>query len=525
MFLATLSSLIASLVAFAVYKLRKGLREVNYIPGIRSPFSPLSPLGASLPCTFWNPTHEWPWYWRKTGYFNQTHDIVSTVPFLLGTPSLYTSSLDVMKQLLNSEGTRLEKPRELSSALQWGDNITSVNGDVWRTHRRIVAPSFTTRMYGDVWKSARNVYSDMINSEQWNNKTKVSIPQFNTTMCRVTITIISNCGFGLSLKWSDKDGPVSEAPKDDFPEALRIVSETSLHRLLIPSWAFNLPIKRLREIQNAWNVVETFILSAIDRRKEEDLDSESLDDTNVPGDMLNRLVMGWLRDDKHGLTKKDVLADMFTLVFAGHETTASGLSATFGYLAVNPDIQQKAFEEVSRVFAENNPAEQLDPTKLSYTFNCFLEALRLVPSGFFLPRRATGDITLKISRPQPGTVFVKKGTLIMIDLIGIHRNPEIFEDPHSYKPERWAGVAEHETALFGFGTRACIGRKFAHTEVLCFISSFLHDWKIEPLYGSVQGETKEVWEENVLGRAGLTGTAFGLKSVPLKFVRRVGNSA
>lgn len=43
------------------------LQSVNYMPGMRVPFSPLNILGAVLPCTWWNPSMEWCWKWRKTG--------------------------------------------------------------------------------------------------------------------------------------------------------------------------------------------------------------------------------------------------------------------------------------------------------------------------------------------------------------------------------------------------------------------------------------------------------------------------
>ena len=69
------------------------------------------------------------------------------------------------------------------------------------------------------------------------------------------------------------------------------------------------------------------------------------------------------------------------------------------------------------------------------------------------------------------------------------------------------------------------GRKFAQTEMICFVASLLRDWRIEPLYGPQQGETKEAWDANVINQAHLAGTAFSLKKVPLKFVRRDANGA
>jgi len=139
------------------------------------------------------------------------------------------------------------------------------------------------------------------------------------------------------------------------------------------------------------------------------------------------------------------------------ETSASGLATTSAYLALYPDTQQAAFEEISRAFAEKKgPKERIDPSQLAYTYCCFLEAQMLVPTSFIVPRKATQDLIVHITRPQPGTIHIKEGTLIVFDLIGTHRDPNIFKDPEIFRPERWIGVKERDDAMFGLGHRSCI---------------------------------------------------------------------
>ncbi|EIM82573.1 cytochrome P450 [Stereum hirsutum FP-91666 SS1] len=511
----TTVSIAVLISALCLYKYRAGLRKVNGIPGIRSLFSPLSPLGATLPCTSWNPGHEWPWHWRKTAYFNHTYDVISTVPIVVGSPSIYTNSFEVAKQLLYTKSASLEKPREMTSALQWGDNVTSVNGDIWRLHRRIVAPSFNQKMYDDVWRAVRETYAALVTSDAWDGKDIVDVPKANIMLLDFTITIICSCGFGIDV---GKPGAVQDSSRHAFRNALRTVSETYIHHLLLPAWAYNLPIESIRKVKGAWSAVEAYIMATLRRRKEEDPGAMTLDEQDLSGDILNRLVMAWASADKYVLSEQEVLSNMFALVFAGHETTASGITATLAYLSLNPDIQQTVFTEISQTTSELGLSQYVDPSKLAYTFFCFLEALRLVPSPMMVPRRATEDLVLHVVRPEPGTVFVSKGTLIIIDLIGLSRNPHVFEDPDTFRPERWAGVPEQDIALFGLGHRACIGRKFAQTEVLSFLASLLLDWKVEPLLGP--GETRGQYTERVMKQASLAGTAFSLKEVPLRFVRR-----
>lgn len=66
------------------------------------------------------------------------------------------------------------------------------------------------------------------------------------------------------------------------------------------------------------------------------------------------------------------------------------------------------------------------------------------------------------------------------------------------------------------GPRACIGRKFATTEVVCFLSMLLRDWKVMPLLN--EGESQEEWKTRVLD-AKLILT-LGVRDVPLTFIKR-----
>ena len=67
------------------------------------------------------------------------------------------------------------------------------------------------------------------------------------------------------------------------------------------------------------------------------------------------------------------------------------------------------------------------------------------------------------------------------------------------------------------GPRACIGRKFATTESVCFLTLLLRDFKVEPLLRV--GETREQWGDRVFeAKIALT---LGVVDVPVRFVRRI----
>ncbi|CAK5261846.1 unnamed protein product [Mycena citricolor] len=66
------------------------------------------------------------------------------------------------------------------------------------------------------------------------------------------------------------------------------------------------------------------------------------------------------------------------------------------------------------------------------------------------------------------------------------------------------------------GSRACIGRKFATVEAICFLTRFIRDWKVAPLLAP--GETREQWRKRVLDAKVLL--ALGIERLPLTLERR-----
>lgn len=121
-------------------------------------------------------------------------------------------------------------------------------------------------------------------------------------------------------------------------------------------------------------------------------------------------------------------------------------------------------------------------------------------------------------------------------------NPRYFDEPEKFKPSRWYGLSSSDSEAFTAfsigvsvsfqlctrgslnaltvrpheGPRACIGRKFATTEAVCFLTMIIRDWEINPLLRD--GETKEAWRHRVLD-ASIVIT-LGVKDVPVTFTRR-----
>ena len=170
------------------------------------------------------------------------------------------------------------------------------------------------------------------------------------------------------------------------------------------------------------------------------------------------------RDEEgNGLTQKEIVDELNTFVFAGHETTSSTSSFILYYLAKYPELQEKCREEVKGVIGDRDEFEWQDISKLTY-LTCFIkETLRHNAPVIFFLKTLDKPITVD-SHVIPAGVDIE----ILIALI--HMNPMYWPDPHTFDPIRFNEKnlsAQHPYAFLPFsaGQRNCIGQNFAMAEL------------------------------------------------------------
>jgi len=375
-----------------------------------------------------------------------------------------------------------------------------------------------THRYVLVAEEAGKLYREMVDSEGWLKMSEIQIQSANHYLSKFALGIISRCGFGLSFPWA---GVANESDNNElsFEEALNIVSEKSTVRLATPEWMYRLPIPQLHEVEKAFHSVSSFMRSFITAKKAE-LSSQTEDLRRSGQDLLTRLIAANEAEGKNGLTNQELFGNVFTFMFAGHETTAHTLAATLALLSIHQEEQDRAVENIRKVLgeAQQPTLEDVESGALDKVLACFAEAARMFPPGSIATRDTTETTTLAVPEEDGGGyLVVQPGVRLVVDFIGLHYNHRIFYDPGRYDPSRWYGVRESDMTFFSIGPRACIGRKFAIVEALCFLSLFLRDWKVDPLLN--EGETVDQWKDRCL-QAGFVGLTFGVRDVPLKITRR-----
>ena len=167
-------------------------------------------------------------------------------------------------------------------------------------------------------------------------------------------------------------------------------------------------------------------------------------------------------EDGAPMTREQLLDEVLILFTAGHETTANALSFTLYFLAKNDAVQERAFQEISKLDLEDGDIME-NLSRLPYLKQCIEEALRLYPPAYVIDRIAVADDTFK-----GGTI--KKDTMILMSIYELHRYQPFWEAPEDFVPERFDqenGKDFQEYYYpFGAGPRMCVGNNFAMYEMI-----------------------------------------------------------
>ncbi|KAI0323885.1 cytochrome P450 [Cubamyces sp. BRFM 1775] len=507
------SALVTALLVFIgsrIYNYFKFAKQTGYLPGLRSFATPISILGASLPTGRFNPGLNWQWEWRKHVYARYGTETISSLPYLFGEPAIYTSSLEVARQVLSPRGGFYKSREFTATTLEWGPNLLAANGEEWKRFRRIVAPAFDQSMYASLWADTAAVFDEMVKSEGWTTKATVEIPNTNPLTNKLALIVISTTGFGHPLPWSLKGSSASD--EMSFGEALYMVTHNFILRLVLPRWAYLLPIKKFRDLEKAAQIHQSFMRDLIRTRRE-----EFSAGATPNSDILSLMIQSAENKGKFSMTDAELVGNTAIMLFAGHDTMALTLNAAMGFMALHPEFQEEMYCEVMEAMPTEAYFTYTNCSKLRKTQACFLEASRIYPAGFMLIRNTEEDIILEHVGPnRDQRVLVPKETRIVVDTIGLHHNPRLFPDPEVFKPERWYDAPDNSMSMFSVGSRACIGRRFAITEAACFLAKLVRDWRVEIL--TRDGETKAEWEEKYMNGKPISN--FGIVEMPVRLVRR-----
>ncbi|MDV3195022.1 MAG: cytochrome P450 [Sweet potato little leaf phytoplasma] len=142
------------------------------------------------------------------------------------------------------------------------------------------------------------------------------------------------------------------------------------------------------------------------------------------------------------------------MLVAGTDTSAVTIEWAMSLLHNHPTVLKKAKTEIDNVVGTERLVDESDYSKLRYFQSVVKETFRLYPAGPLLaPHESSADCIVG------GYLLIPRDTMQLFNAWAIHRDPNVWEDPISFRPERFEGVEVEGYKLtpFGMGRRAWAG--------------------------------------------------------------------
>lgn len=380
----------------------------------------------------------------------ERHGPVTRVP--LGLVDLYMlSSPQAAEQLLVQGPDRTRKNTRGQRILRQilGQSVLTSDGSEWRWRRRVAQPAFHRRALVHLEDLMRRAAEDELRRLAASGEPVDLFEHFS----RLTLRVAAEGLLGVDL--SDLQGRVSTALTVVLDRFESIVSSP------LPSpWAWPTPANR--RFHRALRELDDVVQAVLRRRNEEGEDR---------ADLLG-LLLAARTPTGAPLSPAQLRDEILTMLLAGHETTASALSWTIAQLMQHPRWMRAVQQERDEVVGFD-PVQMDHLDDLRVTEQALRESMRLHPPAWVLSRQLTEPMDIAgCALPAGSYAFVLPWT--------IHRDPQLWERPLEFRPERAHPGSRLAWMPFGAGARKCIGEAFAMMEAKITLATLLRDLEFEP---------------------------------------------
>lgn len=188
-------------------------------------------------------------------------------------------------------------------------------------------------------------------------------------------------------------------------------------------------------------------------------------------DILSQLL---LAKDEHGvsMTDAELHDELITLLFAGHETTASALAWIFYWVHYHPEIEQKLRFELDEL---NQNLDYQTINNCLYLKAIVSETLRIYPiAAATFPRILNTPVSVMEYDLEPDTWLI-------ISIYALHHREDLYANSKQFNPQRFLqqNYSNYEYIPFGGGNRRCIGSALALLEMKLVTATILQRFKLE----------------------------------------------
>ncbi len=372
-------------------------------------------------------------------------------------PLVFVSNPQAIEEMLTGDSKQFDAPGDMNEIFRplLGDSgVIMLSGSHHRRERQLLMPPF----HGERMRAYGQIISDI--TEQVISQWKIGEPfPVRPSMQAISLRVILRAVFGLS------EGSRYQKIEELLCSMIDVTSSPlSASMLFFPILQKDLGARSpwgrfLRQKQQ----IDSLIYTEIQERREQP-------DPNRT-DILALLMSA--RDEAGSpMTDNELRDELMTMLFAGHETTATAITWALYWIHKLPDVRDKLLQELDSLGEkpDNNAI-----FRLPYLNAVCSETLRIYPVGMLtFARVVQTPVQLLDYQLEPGTVLM--GCIYLA-----HRRKDVYPEPEKFKPERFLErqFSPYEYLPFGGGSRRCIGMAFALFEMKVVLAKILSSLELE----------------------------------------------
>ncbi|KAL6496468.1 hypothetical protein OROGR_029726 [Orobanche gracilis] len=359
-------------------------------------------------------------------------------------PNLIVMDPKLIKEVLTNKQGHIQKPPLNPLILILTKGLTTLQGEKWAAHRRLINPAF----HLDKLKGMIPVFvkSSVMLTEKWKKlggdgeTLEIDVwPEFQ----ELTGDVISRTAFGSNY---EEGKEILKLQKE-----LQLLVIETMQTLYVPGLRF-IPTKKNRRRKELDQTITSILRNLVEIKAITMTERETNQD-NLLGLLLrsNNETNPQVSTSKLNMSMDDIVEECKQFYLAGHETTSSLLTWTTIVLAMHPDWQHKAREEVRQLCGDKDPDAEV------------ISHLKIV-----------------------GNLVIQAGIDLLLPIMLVNRDTDLWgNDAEQFKPERFSeGVSKackDQTAFlpFGWGPKTCIGQNFAMIEAKVALVMILKCFSLE----------------------------------------------
>jgi hypothetical protein len=312
--------------------------------------------------------------------------------------------------------------------------------------RKLLLPAF----HGERMQGLTGLMAELADREvaSWPRDQAIKL---HPRLQRLTLEIILRAVFGL------EQGPRLDYLRDALTGVLSF-AESPLSVMPALTQRVGRFMPSLRRFAELGDRADRLIFELVEERR-------ATAESNGHGDDVLATLLAARHEDESPMSNQEIRDELMTSLVAGHETTASQLAWAFEQLSREPRVTARLAEELD--------AGQGD----EYLTATIHEIMRLRP---VLPNAEPRLVKEPI---EIGGIRYPAGVALLACAFLVHRDPDIYPEPHAFRPERFVGEGNPGTYTwipFGGGRRRCIGASFAIQEMKVVIRSVLARCELAP---------------------------------------------